>query len=241
MDGFYKVTVRLAAITALPEDSCENTFFFESNTGTGNDFDDDANIIAPLLTAFYNAVPTGGTNDIASYIGDQISRVSNACQMLFYFDAGPGVPLLWGSPVATRSWTLDAGLTGVSLPAEVAVVLSFHGDLTGIPETAPNPTPPPAVVRPAARRKGRVYIGPLLENALFAVPSTGEPVPTVFLRDALTGSGSDLKADAAAIGSWVVASKTDDAYYPVAGGWVDYAFDTQRRRGQDPTNRTVWT
>jgi hypothetical protein len=32
----------------------------------------------------------------------------------------------------------------------------------------------------------------------------------------------------------------DNGYYPVTAGWVDNAFDTQRRRGKDPTARTLF-
>jgi len=35
-------------------------------------------------------------------------------------------------------------------------------------------------------------------------------------------------------------SRTDEAVYPIVGGYVDYAFDTQRRRGQAPVARQSW-
>jgi hypothetical protein len=52
-----------------------------------------------------------------------------------------------------------------------------------------------------------------------------------------------MKAAAIASASWdwVVYSPTDDAYHEVANGWVDNAWDTQRRRGYKPTSRTTFT
>lgn len=239
MEGFYKATVNLASGSGLPVDDAQNTFYFESSSAVTTTADD-ADTMTTLLTAFYNAVPTGGTDPIAEFIGTHISRAANACSFLYYFDPGPTPPALWGSPDEIRSWTIGANAGGSMLPAEVAFALSFHGDLTDIPETAPNPTPPPATIRPAARRKGRVFLGPFNSNALFNVVAQGDSVPAVELRDAARLSAIDLMADAATIGAWVVNSGADDTFYPVAGGWVDTAWDTQRRRGTAPSARTTF-
>jgi hypothetical protein len=39
---------------------------------------------------------------------------------------------------------------------------------------------------------------------------------------------------------WCVWSVADQIAVPVANGWIDNAFDVQRRRGVDYTSRTLW-
>lgn len=39
---------------------------------------------------------------------------------------------------------------------------------------------------------------------------------------------------------WVIWSEKLEQSFAVAGGWVDNAWDTQRRRGMPATTRTLW-
>lgn len=118
-----------------------------------------------------------------------------------------------------------------ALVNEVAVCLSFRGAYeSGLPN---------------ARRRGRVYIGPLAEGA--QGPSTPKR-PSDNIRTALLAGAQALKG--ALDGTpwdWVVYSPTTagispgaaGAGFPVVQAWVDDAFDTQRRRGVAPTMRTT--
>lgn len=238
--GVYKVIVQLAPFSGLPEDTIENVFHITS-AGANTVAADVANI-ATALTSFYNDTNAPATKSISDYIGEQVSRAANACTFLTYYHDVVEIPANWGSPVGAPSWTLGASDAATELPAEVAVALSYHGDLTDVPETQANPTPPPNIIRPASRRRGRIFIGPLTTIALFSDPNTKDVIPDSVLRTTLAESAIDLGQDLAANSYlWCVASKADDALYPVVGGYVDYAFDTQRRRGTAPSNRLVWT
>jgi hypothetical protein len=112
-----------------------------------------------------------------------------------------------------------------ALPSEVAVVMSFRS------------TESPGL--PPARRRGRIYLGPLNVAAIGVVGGTVVParVHPTFVS-AIIGKATILKAAlTAAGGSWVVHSATlmrEGSATPdhvVNAGYVDNAFDVQRRRG----------
>jgi|SRR5688500_574510 len=124
-------------------------------------------------------------------------------------------------PFHEFSITLTPG-AGDALPSECAIVVSFQGSkASGINQ---------------ARRRGRNYVGPLTVTT----NAGGRPTPAAIttIRDA---AAALLAASVAAAGwSWVVWSPTSVAAVPVASGWVDNAFDTQRRRGVDAITRSTF-
>lgn len=115
-------------------------------------------------------------------------------------------------------WTLAASSGTTPIPEEVAVVCSFHG--------APPITP---------RRRGRVYIGPLNSSCL-AADGNGVRVSSSFQSCITTRA----KALADSSTEWVIWSPTDQDTVSIAGGFVDNAFDTMRKRGTKPTARSTW-
>lgn len=243
-DSLIRAVVELERVSAIPEDTVVNVFHFRDVGGSGiitTDLDE----IEDALIAFYNSVATGATKTIAAFLAQSMSRVTNRAKIKFYNkninpDSGD-----FGSPIRTTSWTLGAIDAGppTGLTGEAACCLSFEGDLTNIPETEANPSPPPAFFRPAARRRGRVYIGPLNEAAIQENSGTDfEVKPSSALLSSLRFSGEDLRDYPLTGGwEWVVYSPTDDQAYTVVTGFVDNAFDTQRRRGNASTSRTLWT
>lgn len=120
----------------------------------------------------------------------------------------------------------DMGLTAspagtTDLPSEVAVCLSFAG--------APEAGVPPA------RRRGRVFLGPwTVGDAIDG--DTGLVVAA--LRTSIANAAATLTNDDDV--HWAVYSPTDDVATQVTHGWVDNAFDIQRRRGLQPTLRTTF-
>jgi hypothetical protein len=108
------------------------------------------------------------------------------------------------------------------MPAEVAIVVSFEAL--------------PVSGEPQARRRGRVYIPWLPDTA----NTEGRPTQT-FIDDlgaAFVAFGA--AADASISVDWVIWSPTDNAAVGTARGWIDNAWDTQRRRGFAATSRTNW-
>lgn len=237
-----RAVIEIPRVSALPNDAVVNVFHF-ARTASGAPSSTELDSIDTALLAFYIVDPGSGF-DISNYFPQAISRVTNAASMSFYYkeidpDSGP-----FGSPVRTVSWTVGSIAAGppLGMVGEACLVSSIHGDLTDIPETATNPTPPPAVIRPAARRRGRIFVGPISTTGISENAGTDfEVVPSTQLRSTVAQATEDLM-NAAFTGGWELAvySPTADEAYPVVGGFVDNAFDTQRRRGNEATGRTVW-
>nr|CRY97802.1 hypothetical protein [uncultured prokaryote] len=127
------------------------------------------------------------------------------------------------APQYQTTFNLTGAPSGIPLPPEVALCLSFQAvPISGTPQ---------------ARRRGRTYFGPNLSGAN-ATPG----IPSTSLINALATAGEALKAasDAALNWSWGVWSTVDEQTSIIHEGWVDNAWDTQRRRGVDSTARTIW-
>ena len=125
-------------------------------------------------------------------------------------------------PQATTGFNFLSSLPTTLLPSEVALCLSFQAPR--IPGQIQN------------RRQGRVYIGPLNTG----VASAGRPSSTA--RSTLAAAagvlGVDIQTDTD--GFWAVWSAMNGTTAEVEEGWVDDAFDTQRRRGLQRTTKTTF-
>lgn len=138
-----------------------------------------------------------------------------------WYDLNNPVPPSY--PLYEGTFNLAAAPSGAGLPSEVAVCLSMQGlKASGSPQN---------------RRRGRVYIGPITSS----INSTGRPSSAA--RGQLASSAqtliSNLKAAGvpAQLGIW---SQVESHLVVVDNGWIDDTFDTQRRRGLQPTGRTTW-
>lgn len=125
-------------------------------------------------------------------------------------------------PVVTYTWSVTAWGTS-TLPPECAIVLSYQAaPVSGLPQ---------------ARRRNRVYLGPLSEGVLDASGTIVASIVTSIKNAASTLLDT---SDAASTWTWAVWSPTNGTGADVASGWVDNAFDTQRRRGRDATFRSTF-
>lgn len=227
-----KAVVELAHVNALPADSAMNEFIYLSTETPP--YDNAITEIAAQLLDFYNAPHGPAAETVAMFISSSMSRVVGVCK-IHYYDITTvlsGAPA--GSPFHTHSWTLGgikAG--GTDLPAEVAVAVSYHSDYEGLPERGPNKT------RPRQRRRGRVFIGPL--NS-WAVGNTiaGRVTNNQSFRETLAGAAATMMTDTATVVNWAQWSRVNARVSEIIGGHIDDAFDTQRRRGEDPDLRTIF-
>lgn len=175
-----------------------------------SDDDVEAAGFADLLVTFYQAIDT--------HFSALLSVAANACTVTTYDLADP-TPRV---PIDVQSFTIVTG--ALQLPPEVALCLSFQGiRISGLPQ---------------ARRRGRVYLGPLADNAQ---DTGGRPTGTVIsavvaAADALLGGSVQGTS-----GIWAVYSPTNDQTVPVNNGWVDNEFDTIRDRGRRATARTTFS
>lgn len=235
-----KAQIVLPRTTGLPEDQVTNTLWY-----TAPDAVVAAPLIAAAITDFFNSGATQNA-PIAARIHAGISRTALSSQVRFY--QGATVNDVAGSPYLIAPFTLGpigaASPGNLALPGEVSCCLSFHGDLSGVPEDTPGLPPGPAGdAHPAARKRGRIYVGPLTMGATVADTgaANGDQLPSgFFINDLAFAAGQLHRASLATVNIvWVVASRRDNVVSPVTGGWVDNAFDTQRRRGVKATARTA--
>lgn len=215
----------------LPEDAVVMSFAFTGAAGSLTVSDTDE--IETALVEFFNTNTAAGDN-VAEFLGSRLSRAAGA-STIEHYDLGEPVSLPLGSPIKTDTFTLAAIGTGsTQLPDDVAVALSFHANLTDVPEEVGN-------TRPAARRRGRIYFGPLHSSASDqGSTSTPAMVSTAF-RTTLAQAAARLKIYAFTEAQWGVWSRVDGVVRPVVGGFVDNAFDTVRSRGRKATTRLTWT
>lgn len=217
-DRLMRAQVTIPLDSNIPDDSIVNTFYFDQ---------DDNGILPPPATSY--AAVMDSLTDFYQLIDDVIypSTVGAQAVVRIYDmrDAKPRVLRHEGTIDLTPS------VQG-PLPGEVALCLSFAADY----EAGVNP----------ARRRGRVYLGPLHAGCLETVGS--QAMFQTGKLDDIIAAGNSLLAPENVDGSslsWAMYSPTtdaeganiDDSFFDVQRIWVDNALDTQRRRGASPTVR----
>lgn len=165
--------------------------------------------LTPLIKDFHDDL-SGLHSPVIAQTGHQIKYTSL-----------PGLAPRY--PFETDLFDFTTAPSGTALPDEVAICLSFQGQRTaGLPQ---------------ARRRGRIYFGPLRTTA-----ATGNR-PSTTLISTLATAAATFGAQVSALGAgyaWGVWSPSDQELVEISDGWVDNAFDTQRRRGVATTSRTTF-
>lgn len=127
------------------------------------------------------------------------------------------------APVYESLFTLNAMSSSDPLPPEVSLCFSFQATkVSGLPQ---------------ARRRNRKYLPTFIQS----VNSGGRPNSGTVTAVAIAGSELLQAANAAVSWHWVINSPTSDENPRVDNGWVDNSWDTQRRRGLDPSNRVPFS
>ena len=205
----YRCQVVFQGGSDKPEDQFVNVWWF---IGTGPTSADAPGIFS-RLTSFYTQEPPGSEISIGASMSSYI-RTPVQIKVYDMADEEPRVPTIGGFNMPSRA----AGFTTV--PEEMAVCMSFH-------------THPPIT----ARRRGRVYLGPLNSTAM--TPATAV-VPTRVSNnfiEAVRQAGQALMDSSGPNLWWAIHSTVGNLAMEVTGGWIDNEFDTQRRRGVDATSR----
>jgi hypothetical protein len=208
--------VRFPRLSAPPEDDIVHTW----NWGGP----DAINVIGALrvfdrLQDFYSLTigPSDGSpND---YLANYLNMASASCKIYNFADPEPRTPLVdqffsfATSPLAPND-----------LPAELATCISYHAAFES--------------GEPPARRRGRVYFGPCNAAAMIGGSTSAADIPVgvqimedmIRSLDALLGLNDGLV-------DWAVWSRADNEFRTVVAGWMDNAWDIQRRRGARATAR----
>lgn len=196
---------------ALPQDTCVNNFSFTI---------DDA-----VATLVAGATTLGA--DLATFYGDMQPYMNGIAKLslmtIKWYDRSDPLPR---SPFFTSAALGVADGVGAPLPSEVSLCMSFHAAIA-------------SGIHPA-RRRGRIFLPFLDSSENTNIHSDGAPTTT--LTAALRDAGQDLMTvvNARPWSKWCVRSDIDDVSSPVVGGYVDNAWDTQRRRGTRATARNSW-
>lgn len=222
MGAIYTV-VSLEPKSHLVKDKVDFTASFSSPTLA-------ATAVAPIVKTRWQTFLT----NTGTYIGSSIDRTALSSHITAYeLDdlVLAGGPL--GSPMYASTLTVGARISGgEDYPQEAAVCCSFHASTTDVLEEDPTG-------RPAARRRGRFFFGPLAsasENG-----SDGMVRVKAALIASLVTQMGNLAGSPTDDVDMVVWSRKDGVLRTVVGGHVDNEFDTQRRRGMKPSARTTWS
>jgi hypothetical protein len=225
-----RATVCLSKISGKPEDEVCNVWHFATG---GVITAADMTPVGDGLVALYNA--------IGSRLGGSVTRAALAHRIEFaQVTAGAAGPAddTVSALLGFRDFTIaDGSIAVTDLPAEVAVALSFRGDVTDVAEEAPG-----GLIRPRSRRRGRVFLGPWNATATareassfraVVAPVVSEAIRTGYLAliDAINGP--------ARVVNHVVYSPTSALTHVVTRIHVDDAFDTIRSRGEKALFRPV--
>lgn len=218
-DRLMRAQVTIPLDSGLPEDSVVNTFYFDDDEDPLAGFEDSAGWAHSMLTTFYQAIDNIIFSDV----------IGPSATVKYYDmrDPEPRVP----------KYTDTIALTPAAIPAcphEVAICLSFRATV--------------ASGENARRRRGRVYLGPVNTAVVSSGRVAAGSVTAIANAAAAMEDGYLHPASPGLHCKWAIYSPTtdatssiDDAFHDVDNGWVDNAFDTQRRRGLAATVRTTWT
>lgn len=183
------------------------------------------------LDLFYNAVDPGTNRSIANLMGTQISRAFSVHTASAYLIDGHLDGSDHGSPVSRQAFHLLGATAGMTnLPSEMAICLSFHAAYANDPEFQ-------GLARPRARDRGRVFLGPM-NNGGMSQDANNVPIIGIAYRDTIEAAAVALMNRPNH--AWSVWSRKNAAVEPVVGGWIDDAWDIQRRRGEAARTRTTW-
>lgn len=218
MTSVYLHQMAFAATSGMPEDTMVNTFHSVNP--------DNVSAIgwSAAIEDFYTGTHAPSTGPLSKYM----SPFLTGAYTLKVFNLGDPIPRI---PITTITGTVIVDATPSDLPEEIAVCLSYKAA--------------PVVGVPLASTRGRIYFGPLALDAIEGadVGDTTWPTPArpnTLLIGRLRDSAKNLLTLSDVDDYWAVYSPTRNEAYRVTNGFVDNAFDIQRRRGVGATSRTLW-
>src|SRR5687768_4201925 len=221
-DRLWRAQVSHWPVSLVPEDFVVNTLYFDDDDDPVAGPEDTGQWITDMIETFFRAID-----------GYQFTRLDGNADVKIYDMADPEPR----SPVfeSTIGYTCTGG---DPLPAETALCLSYAATTSS--------------GQNAARRRGRIFIG--MNGAAGVSIINGQSRPSLAYRQAVATAAGVMADGFEHPGSpglrlrWAVHSPTTlagganlgDSFHDVASGWVDDAWDTQRRRGPAPTARVTF-
>lgn len=221
---FWRIMTTLPYTSGLPEDVVVNNWVFVGEGPT------DHTLAAGWLGALYDA--------IGPSLSGKLSRTAGVVTHQVY-DLSRARP---NPPIATYTDTLPAKSTNyVDEPLEVALVGSFQAA--------------PLAGQVQARRRGRVYFGPFCTDPSSTDNSGPGSALCTLIANAMGAMHTSSEASSLCrwaqwsptnAGGWMIPGQSgppnlDAGVSPIANGWVDNDWDTQRRRGPEATARYTFS
>lgn len=226
-----RATVILRKLTDIPEDAARNVWHFNTGPNPPGTY---TTKVGEALEAFYDGISGGLGRSVQRNAGTLGSGPTVEMATVNFGTPGAGDDVV-SELFATRIMGLTNPPSGTSLPSECAVALSFRGNVDGLAEEEGN-------IRPKARRRGRIFLGPVNTGITEEDGSTGELRVLAGWRTVMLNSYNALVnrlggADSPNV-QHVVYSPTTGAMFPVVAAHVDDAFDTIRSRGEKALSRS---
>ncbi len=230
-----RAQVVLKGKSGLPEDQVVNTWHFEAGAADAAS----KGLVRDHLVEFYNVVApavTGGPSaplTLSAFMSDWLDRGANKSLVRVY-DMGQPEPRL----PTEFTWTLGPSTGATSdpeLPAELSIVASFYAGVN------------------RARTRGRVYLGPWQQrcNTDDGTTQRSRPLPDLVysiagsLQRLINKPASTVNLGVYSRGLYQVNKVAQPPVPPsiaiATDGWVDDAWDIQRRRGQKAVLRVAVT
>lgn len=192
-----------------PAQNTSNTWYFFGAVGSSRQ--DDIDEILARLEDFYQSI------DGVIYPQALVGGTGTIVQYDMS-DPEPRTPIAGPDNIA-----LSPSATG-AYPSDVAICLSYHA---AYPSGANR-----------ARRRGRVYLGPVVASTATAVAGQGQRVSAATVT-AILNAVDFLTTQQITPITWAVYSETDGVGYPIVECSVDNGFDTRRTRDNRATTRTT--
>jgi hypothetical protein len=207
--------------------------------------------VTAAITTFFNDAAVGATGPVGTYMGNGISRATNAISISFTDVTADLSGLPAGTPFLTTAFTLIAADSPVDIPPQCAALVAMRsaygvgleqGPSAAIPTThraieEGAPATHTGITRPRARDRGRFYLGPLndLANKTHFTGPSGDAgaLSAFFLTDLGLAANVLLSAhNPGSANEWhaVVWSRRNAAVTPVAFYAIDQGFATIRKR-----------
>jgi len=195
----------------LAEDQYVNTFHFQNDNVQPVDPEN----VRDMLYNFYINLAPDQETPISQWMSTDTITGRWTLKMYDLDQPKPRFPYFTDTGVTSPSG-------GSGLPTECALVMSFQGGRIAGSEQN--------------KRRNRIYLGPFQIEA-----NDAGLVQGAFVQDLLFAAKGLINASGAATEwKWVVYSPTDDNVITITDGWVDNAWDTQRRRGIRSTGRGIF-
>lgn len=205
---YFSAQVVFRGKSGSAQDVYTNTFYFLKKVAL-TDHADMAEALADQLLTFYTVKDPGivGGAAISTFLSSAVIETAMEVRVYDLGDPTPRYPI-----VLSRTLT---GMQATAIPSEVTACLSLVAE-----QNQP-------------RQRGRIYLGPLTNGSI--VVANGRAQVADNLRIGALGAARALMN--INDHDWVLWSPTDQQFKRFTGAWMDNAFDTQRRRGEEATNR----